>query len=580
MVGCLGVVMSAITDFGAKRLLPIVQRIAPRWAEEVKVNVAVRAEKGRRPHPFSLWTGVGTGPPPQGETAPNAKPLPPHAPAAMRPATPVAPAPFAPSSYVSWPSLADRRYTGRHLPPADAAYTDSLPPAEGIVRSVYLRQSGQFTPCRSTSALFCFFAQWFTDSFLRTDPIDRRRNTSNHEIDFCQIYGLDERTTFALRERQGGRLRLENNHLPRLTDANGQVRPHFLDLSYIRSDTPPPAGQGPGDRLRAALGDSLAQAQQLPRWTRMYASGLERGNSTILYTALSTLCVREHNRVAGELQRRHPGWSDDQLFETARIVMVRNVLQIVVEDYINHLAGGFDFKLKRHFAEHQEWYRSNRISLEFNLLYRWHSLVPETFSIDGKTYPHQEYRFNNALLEQHGVERCVNAASTQHAGRIQLYNTPDFLWRAEIASLDMARTFRLQPFVAYCERFSRKPPDSIEELVGGDPRAAADLKRLYGSVDRIELPVGLIAQAREKGQEDAVLPPLVRTMVAVDAFTHIFTNPLLADQVHAAAFEGPSKDVGDLIQNTGGIAGLMVRTAAAGTTPRPSFSVRAKSPTD
>jgi len=573
--------MPGLADFAVKKILPVFQSIAPHLVEKIKVNFAVSREKGRRPHPFSLWTGMATGHPPTGYTAPTAKPLPPHAPAALAaapaPQSPLAPV-FSPSGYVSWPGLADRRYTGRHLPPSEPIA--NLPSAEEVVETLFLRQPGSFTPCRKTSALFCFFAQWFTDSFLRTDPLDRRRNTSNHEIDFCQIYGLDERTTFALREKRGGRMLLVENLLPRLTDAQGLVRSEFLDLSYIRDDVPNPNNVPPGNRLRNALGQSLPQAMQLGRWDRMYASGLERGNSTILYTALSTMCVREHNRVAGELARRHGSWDDDRLFETARIIMIRNVLQIVVEDYINHLAGAFDFKLDRHFAEHQNWYRSNRISLEFNLLYRWHSLVPETFSIDGTSYDHTEYRFNNALLEHHGVEQCINAASTQSAGRIQLYNTPAFLKPAEMATIDMARTFRLQPFVAYCERFSRKPPESIAELVRGDQKAIADLTRLYGSIDRVELPVGLIAEARDKGEDDAVLPPLIRTMVAVDAFTHIFTNPLLAEQVHSAAFEGAAKDVGDMTENCGGIAGLMKRASQNGSLASPAFAVRKRLPTD
>jgi prostaglandin-endoperoxide synthase 2 len=571
--------MTGLRGLAVKYLLPVLTHIAPRWTEKLKVNIAVGAEKGRRPHPFSLWTGMAMGPPAEGRTAPAAKPLPAHAPAAVGGMHPTA-TPFSASTYVSWPSLADRRYTGRHLPPAAESALGDMPPMADVVQTLYLRRPGEFTPCKRTSVLFCFFAQWFTDSFLRTDPLDRRRTTSNHEIDYCQIYGLDERTAFCLRERVGGRMRLENGMLPRLVTANGLVRPEFSDISYIRNDTPDPDNDPPGSRLRKALGRSLPQAAEPQRWNYMYAAGLERGNSTILYTAFSTMAVREHNRVAGTLQKRHPDWDDDRLFETGRIIMIRNVLQLVVEDYINHLAGSFNFKLDRHFAEQQSWYRSNRISLEFNLLYRWHSLVPETFRIDGQVYEHSDYRFNNAVLEAHGVEHCINAASTQSAGRVQLYNTPRFLEKAEMASLDMARTFRLQPFVAYCERFSRKPPETIAELVNGDPRATADLTRLYGTVDRVELPVGLLAQARDKGEEDAVLPPLVRTMVAVDAFTHIFTNPLLAEKVHEAAFEGTAQGVGDLTEDTQGIVGLMRRSSLAGAVAQPSFSVRSPMPGD
>ena len=576
--------MSVLSDFAVKHVIPLLQKIAPDLIDRLAVNIAVGAEKDKRPHPFSLWTGMGDPLPPTGDTADTAKPIAPLAPGANKMVAATASA-FSPSGYVSWPGLADRRYTGRHLPPADDTHVASLPDREEVVRTLLIRRPGTFTKCNSTSTLFCFFAQWFTDSFLRTDPQDRRRNTSNHEIDFCQLYGLDERTTLALRERQGGRLRLDHGLLPKLADTTGLVRPEFGDLSYIRPDDAP-AGtvqseedrRKLGDRLRAALGKSLGQPLDDARWAHMYASGLERGNSTILYTALSTMCAREHNRVASELAKLPGNWDDDRVFETARIVMIRNILKIVVEDYINHLAGGFNFKLDRHFAEHETWYRSNRISLEFNLLYRWHSLVPETFAVDDAVYGHQAYRFDNAILEKHGVEHCINAASTQHAGRIQLYNTPEFLWRAEMASLDMARTFGLQPFVAYCDRFNHKPPESFKELTRGDERAAADLERLYTSVDRVELPIGLIAEGRE--DDDAVLPPLVRTMVAVDAFTHIFTNPLLSNQVHEAAFQGPASAVGELTHDTGGIVGLMHRAQAEGTDLLPSFSVREKRPND
>ena len=144
----------------------------------------------------------------------------------------------------------------------------------------------------------------------------------------------------------------------------------------------------------------------------------------------------------------------------------------------------------------------------------------------------------------------------------------------------MSRTFRLQPFISYCERFSTKPPESIAELVGGDERATADLTRLYGSIERVELPVGLLAQARETNDPDAVLPPLIRTMVAVDAFTHIFTNPLLATQVREAAFEGGASDIGALLEGNGGVAGLMARSSMAGKLTVPSFAVRAPLPSD
>ena len=48
---------------------------------------------------------------------------------------------------------------------------------------------------------------------------------------------------------------------------------------------------------------------------------------------------------------------------------------------------------------------------------------------------------------------------------------------------------------------------------------------MYGNVDQIEFYVGLFA---EDVRRNAVLPALIGRMVAIDAFSQAFTNPLLA----------------------------------------------------
>jgi len=580
--------MNSILNFAIKYLLPIFRAILPQrvqdvlinwfaemeWVQRLLVNGLINKEKRPRPHPYSLWTGFLAGKPKDGEHSKTAVKQSVDDPATQLKIT----ANFLPSGYVSWTGLVNRRYTGRHLPPADPEYVERLNrhSTSEVFETLLKRPDGQFTPSDNTSTLFCFFAQWFTDSFLRTNPLDRRQNTSNHEIDYCQIYGLDGWTSNALRERIGGRMLLENNLLPRIFDEHRKVRERFFNLGYIRGRFVK-QGENPGAKWLAGLQESLDSPDTDPRWNHLYAAGLERGNSTILYTAISTMCLREHNEVASRLAILHPKWDDDQLFETARLIMIRNVLQIVVEDYINHIAGVNLFKLKRSFAEREPWYRTNRISLEFNLLYRWHSLVPDQFAVGGHVYDHWGYRFNNAVLEEQSVERCINAASTQPAGRVQLHNTPSFLRKAEEATLNMSRTFALQPFVKYCEWFNMRPPQSMMELVGGDEKTAAELTNIYGSVNEVELPIGLIAQARDKGAPDMMLPPLVTTMVAVDAFTHILTNPILADGVYEAAFPN---DLESLANGRGGIAGLMARNASPGTTVNPSFAIRKPLSTD
>jgi prostaglandin-endoperoxide synthase 2 len=111
--------------------------------------------------------------------------------------------------YTTWQGLTNRRYTGRHLPPATGPDAPARPPEEQVLE--LFRRVGEGKRDPDTSVLFVFFAQWFTDSFLRTDWFDKRKNTSNHEIDFCQIYGLSEEKAKLLRkgkhtESKGGLL--------------------------------------------------------------------------------------------------------------------------------------------------------------------------------------------------------------------------------------------------------------------------------------------------------------------------------------------------------------------------------------
>ena len=78
-------------------------------------------------------------------------------------------------------------------------------------------------------------------------------------------------------------------------------------------------------------------------------------------------------------------------------------MKLVVQDYINHIAGKDLFTFDPRFADKEEWYRTPWIALEFDLLYRWHGLVRDEIEVGGRTYDHTEYRVNNALLEQAGL---------------------------------------------------------------------------------------------------------------------------------------------------------------------------------
>ena len=489
----------------------------------------VEATAGR-PLPYSLWTGRPVGVPYAGA------------------------APEASSDYVTWAGLTDRRFTGRHLPPVDDAALARLPPIDAVC-SLFERKA--FVPSTSTTTLLCYFAQWFTDSFLRTSGDDTRLNTSNHEIDLCQIYGLDAETAALLRTGAGGMLRTSADGLypAHLFDVHGALHAQFATLPYL---TRRPDGTTLEDIVLGSL--EVPAPELLTRKQGLYATGLERGNSTVLYTAISSIFLREHNRLCRLLAAAHPGWDDDRLFQTARNINIVLLLKLTINEYINHLAGApFKLSLDRGFAEKTSWYRTNRIAIEFDLLYRWHALVPDALEVGGKTYSAAEYRFNNAVLEQHGAEALIAAASRQPAGRMGLGNSPSFLRYAEARAHALSRAHRLQPFTAYQKCFGETPVTSFAELTGDDALAQR-LSEIYPSIDDVEFAVGLFAQHHGDG---SVLPATLNTMVAVDAFSQILTNPLLASGVYgpqAFGDEGLAE-----IEATESFQQLVQRNAAPGT---------------
>lgn len=321
------------------------------------------------------------------------------------------------SDYTSWTSLTTRGYTGRHLPPADPHTIEALPP-ESDVTALFRRE--REIRSTDTSVWFMFFAQWFTDSFLRTSRADFRQNTSTQEIDLCQIYGLGPDQTRMLRSMSGGRLKsqlIDGDEFPtnlfqeRSPGEPVSFKPEFHGLYDERFVIDTILGGAPDDRL-----DSV------------FAVGLEHGNSTIGNTILNTLFLREHNRVAGVLATDNPEWDDERLFETARMVMIVLLLKLVVEEYIRHI-GPFDFAIEAvpFIADEERWNRPNSIAIEFNLLYRWHSLVPDVIEDDGTALSPAQFTNNNPLVVSRGIEDLVAQCSRDRAGRIGLRNTPAFL---------------------------------------------------------------------------------------------------------------------------------------------------------
>lgn len=439
------------------------------------------------------------------------------------------------NDYISWRGLNDRTYNARLLPakpyPADEALGTRRPPL-GDVAALFKAIPGKQRTCAKSTVLFPSFAQYLTDGFIRTrmsnDPKfeDRRRTTSNHEIDQSPLYGRTIEQTDALRLKsnksgQKGRLKTQKigneEWSPYLYDAAGILKKEFavLDLPLgVDSKTP------------------VAVLSQL------FAVGGDRVNANPQVAMMNTLWLREHNRLAAMLEGGNPKWDDDRVFETARNILIWMFIKIVVEEYINHInTADFRFLADPEVAWDADWNRPNWMTAEFSLLYRWHSLVPQTFDWMGKQVDGKSMSFNNKMLVDAGLANAFVAFSANRATCLGLGNSADFLERAEEKAINQARTNNIATLNDYREAMGMDRHESFEELVGKskDPvekarrvALAAELKRLYGGIDNVEFYVGLFAEPPER---NGPLPDLLLAMVAMDAFSQALTNPLLSHHV-------------------------------------------------
>jgi prostaglandin-endoperoxide synthase 2 len=251
---------------------------------------------------------------------------------------------------------------------------------------------------------------------------------------------------------------------------------------------------------------------------------------------LHTLFVREHNAICDRLREAYPAWDDERLFQTARNILTVILIKLVVEEYINHISP-YHLKLLADPTpfRNPRWYRQNWMAIEFNLLYRWHGLIPSRLRTGGEDLTVWDTVFNPALAPRHGLARLFADASGQRAGRVGLFNTDPVLQVVEEASVREARAVGLATYNDYRE-YARFPRVTEFDQISGDPRVQDGLRRLYGSVDRIELYPGLFA---EDARPNSVLPSLIGRMVGVDAFSQALTNPLLAPRVFNAATFSP-----------------------------------------
>ncbi|CAK8696015.1 unnamed protein product [Clavelina lepadiformis] len=391
----------------------------------------------------------------------------------------VEPSPYgALTSYPSWETYSNKSTYVRTLPavpencptPMGVKGKKYFPDADMLVETLFRRRKFEPSPIR-TSLVFPLFAQHFTHQFFKTNTSKGLPHQwGQQSVDLSHIYGHTQERQHALRLHIDGKMKSSN--------IGGEMFPPLVEDAQVLMDGIDKVPQ----EYRFAIGH--------PGFTMQ---------PPLLFFA--TLWLREHNRVCDILKAEHPNWDDERLFQTARLILTGETIKVVIEDYVQHISG-YSYKLiydpelifGAGFSYH------NEIAVEFQLLYRWHALMPDDLTINNQAYPIRNLIFNPKPFVDSGMATLVKDMTSQFASKVAGGNSQGVatLGVARQAIID-GRRLRLQPFNKYRERFGMTPYKSFNEFTD-DPNMARALEEHYGDIDAVEFFVGIMLEKRRSSQ--------------------------------------------------------------------------------
>jgi hypothetical protein len=270
------------------------------------------------------------------------------------------------------------------------------------------------------------------------------------------------------------------------------------------------------------------------------------GNWWIGLAILHTVFMREHNAICDRLRAEYPSWSDEELFQRARLVLAALLAKIHTVEWTPAILGNPTMQI----AMRANWWgiATERVSRlvgrlsdsevisgipggpkdhdgvpyslteEFVAVYRMHPLIPDDFSFRSAADDHllQERSFAEVadkraqeLLQQVAMTDLLYSFGTSHPGAITLHNYPRFLQRREepdgsiidLASIDILRSRErgVPRYNTFRELLHLPRVTSFEELT--DNREWAEqLRRVYNNdINLVDVTVGLYAETPPPG---------------------------------------------------------------------------------
>jgi hypothetical protein len=430
---------------------------------------------------------------------------------------------------------------GRNVPNEDT-YPDPMPelmtPNPRVVsRELLTRQA--FAPARTLNMLAAAWIQFMTRDWLthgRGDKDRAFRVPLPAGDDFPQNPMLIPRT-------------VEDPTRP--ADARGappthlNLETHWWDASQIYPTDAALLAQvrsGSAGKLRLGrlgAGEDLPPAPLLDQLAQVPGWWLGLGLMYVVFT-------REHNAICDRLAAEYPRWSDDELFDRARLVNTALMAKIHTVEWtpaiLAHPTTRYALRANWFGIEGDKLQKTlgrltddeeisgipgsptnhhsapYSITEEFVAVYRMHPLIRDDHRlrraaddalIEDRTFEQITDTKSIDLLQAIPTEDLFYTFGTHYPGALQLHNYPKFLQHftrpdgkiADLAAIDILRIRELgvPRYTKFRELLHMRPIRSFDE-VSDNPRWVREMRDVYDDrIDRLDLMVGMFAEPKPAG---------------------------------------------------------------------------------
>ncbi len=255
--------------------------------------------------------------------------------------------------------------------------------------------------------------------------------------------------------------------------------------------------------------DAIKMAMANPHMDKWYLAGDIRANENPLLSAMHTLFVREHNRIAEELKSDNPYWSDEQIFQKAKKIVGGIIQAIVYEEWLPTMGVQIP-----PYTGYDENVNPGIMNVFATAAYRYgHTVINSEFirmGNDGHIMPQgnihlKDAFFNPPMLEEGGglapyfkgmatqVEQSFDAKMIDDL-RNFLFGPPG-AGGLDLAALNInrGRERGLADYNTVRASFGLKRKKSFEQITS-NLELSSTLEELYGDINDIDPWVGFLSE--------------------------------------------------------------------------------------